>query len=285
MITKSKVLVLTILIALIGLIVWFLLDEHIAIARREARRITTSYGFLVIGVDVSYTPMGYFRSYGITPRSFNIQMATEIAARLGMRVAINTSSWDGLFAGIDADRPVPNRFDLIISSVTITPERQSAYNFSKPYLANPLVMVTLKDSPVTARSPMEASGLNLAFQADTTAEFFMERLAVEKGLQHIPHRHDHIQYSFAELEQGRLDAVITDFLIARNFIAPTSSPFEITWKSPEPKLFGIGMEKGNDRLTEAINMVLEDMFNDGTMRIISMDTLGVDLVTQAWQAW
>ena len=53
----------------------------------------------------------------------------------------------------------------------------------------------------------------------------------------------------------------------------------------QPDLFGIILQKGNDRLTEAINRVLEDMFNDGTALRLSLNFFGMDLVTQARQAW
>ncbi|MCL2381518.1 MAG: hypothetical protein FWC64_07975 [Treponema sp.] len=45
------------------------------------------------------------------------------------------------------------------------------------------------------------------------------------------------------------------------------------------------MKKDSARLTGAVNRALEDMFEDGTMRRISLDALGMDAVTQARQAW
>jgi len=270
---------LAVLVAITGFIVWFLLEDRVRI-QREAERMTRRYGVLLVGTDSRYAPMGYFRAYGITPRDFNIAMGSEIAARLGIRAAIITTSWDRIFDELDI-----GLYDIIISSVIITPERQAAYNFSRPYIANPLVMVTLKDSPIAALSPIDVTGLNVAFQANTNADFFIERLTAREGLQHILHRHDQVQYSFEELEQGQVDAVITDLLVARSFVAPADNPFEIVWKNPEPTFFGIAIGKGNDRLTEAINQILEDMFNDGTMLRISMDKLGMDFVTQSRQAW
>ena len=277
MITKSKIIVLAVLFALTVLIVVFLAEERIARNRREAARITIRHGVILIGMDSRYTPLEYVRPYGIAPMSFNVALGSEIAARLGLRAMFTASSWDTLFDEFDA-----GLYDIVLSSVRITPQRQAVYNFSKPYLTNPLVMVTRKGSP--AASPMEAAGLNVAFQAGTAADSFMEGLAAG-GLGHILHRHDQVAHSFAELEQGRLDAVITDVLIARHFIAPADSPFEIAWKSAEPDLFAVCLKKGNDRLTGAINSVLEELFSDGTMLRLSMDAFRMDVVTQAREAW
>ena len=257
MITKPKIIVLAIFLAVVGLLAWLLVDDHLRWYRREARRITIRYGFLVAGIDSGYTPAGYFKPYRSMLMDFNIAMGSEIAARLGMRVAFITSSQDGIFSGLDEDR-----YDIIIPSVPITPERQAAHTFTSPYLANPLVMVTLKNSPL--RSPAEVAG---------------------EALSYIPRRHDQVYSSFAELELGRIDAVITDIFAASYFIARADSPFEIAWKSPDPDLFGIFLKKGNDRLAEAINRALEDMFYDGTMLRISMATFGIDIVTQARYNW
>jgi ABC-type amino acid transport substrate-binding protein len=88
---------------------------------------------------------------------------------------------------------------------------------------------------------------------------------------------------------GGLDIGIYDIIIPAVTITPErqaaynfSRPYMAT---PESGFFSIAMKKGNDRLTEAINRVLEDMFSDGTMHRISVGTLGMDLVTQARQAW
>jgi len=180
MITKSKVVVLAVLVAIAGLLAVFVADERIERRRMADDRITMRYGALMVGVAAGYTP------YAVTLMDFNMAMVSEIAVRLGLRPAFFTTAWDRLFAELDT-----SIYDIIISSITITAERQSAYNFSKPYMASP----------------------------------------------------------------------------------------------HEPELFVIGLKKGNDRLTEAVNRALEDMFNDGTMLRISIETFGRDFVTRAQQEW
>ena len=75
--------------------------------------------------------------------------------------------------------------------------------------------------------------------------------------------------------------IVTDLLVAYEYIAQANSPFEIVWRSTEPEQFGICMKKGNDALTEAINQALDELFADGTMLKISNDIFGMDLVTSA----
>ena len=247
--------------------------------RRDSGGLTIRQGVLSIGMDIGYPPMEFYAEDGSTPMGFDVEMGKAIAQKLGLRAEFVNTAWDGIFAGVET-----NRYDVIMSSVTITPARLLAHNFSNPYIANTLAMVKLKGSTVPARTPEDTTGLNVAFQADTTADFYMEELA-SKGLRYIPRRYDQVLHCFPELEMGRVDVIVTDLLVAYNYVAPADSPFEIVWRSPEPEVFGICIKKGNNALTEAINSALLEMFNDGTMLRISNQVFGMDLITEARQAW
>ena len=113
----------------------------------------------------------------------------------------------------------------------------------------------------------------------------MEELAARTGLNYTPRRYDQVIRCFDELRLGRVHAIITDLLVAYDYIAPADSPFEIVWRSDEPEVFGICLKKDNDALTEAFNKALEELFEDGTMLRISYDIFGMDMVTQARQQW
>ncbi|MCL2412056.1 MAG: ABC transporter substrate-binding protein [Treponema sp.] len=243
--------------------------------------ITIRQGVLLIGIDISYPPMEYFGPDGITPRGFTVEMAREISERLNLRPEFVNMSWIGIFDGLNA-----NRYDVIISSVTVTPARQLVHNFSKPYFVNPLVMVRLRDGNITAQSPEELEGLDVGFQGGTTSEFFMANLAAETGMAFRPRGYDQIIRAFDDLRLGRLHTIITDLVVAYHYTAMPNSPFEIVWRHyEEPEFFAICLRKGNDELTYAINRVLEEMFDDGTMLRISYEILGMDLVTEARQTW
>ena len=86
---------------------------------------TLKDGTLTVGVEVGYPPMEYTDDAGLEYQGFDIDF-------------VNTA-WDGIFAGLDKEQ-----YDVIISSVSITPERQAAYDLTEPYVSNQLVIVTLK---------------------------------------------------------------------------------------------------------------------------------------------
>jgi len=270
---RVKIVVLAVLVSLV------LAVSVYAGGKKETGGLTIKPGVLLIGMEIGYPPMEYYDNDGKTPIGFDVEMGKAIAAKLGLKAEFIDVAWDGIFAGVET-----NRYDAIMSSVTITPARIAAHNFSKPYIANTLAMVLLKGSNISARSPEACSGLDVAFQADTTADFYMEELAA-KGLKYNPRRYEKVMNCFDELKLGRVGVILTDLLVAYDYIAPANSPFEIVWKSPDPEVFGICMKKGNDALTTAIDKALLEMFNDGTMLKISNQIFGMDLVTEARQTW
>ena len=269
---KKAVIIISILLLACGVL--------FAGGGRDSGGLTIRQGVLTIGMDIGYPPMEYYGPDGTTPIGFDVEMGKAIAAKMGLQANFVNTAWDGIFAGVET-----NRYDVIMSSVTITPARLRAHNFSNPYIANTLVMVLPKGSSVSARTPMETAGLNVAFQADTTADFYMERLASEQGLRYNPRRYDQVLHCFTELELGRVDVIVTDLLVAYHYVADPKSPFEIVWRSSEPEVFGICIKRGNDALTDAVNKALTDLFNDGTMLRISNQIFGMDLITEARRQW
>ena len=234
---------------------------------------TIKKGVLMIGMEIGYPPMEYYGLDGKTLMGFDVEMGKAIADKLGLEAEYIDVTWDGLFSGVET-----KRYDCIISSVTITPERINAHNFSKPYIVNSISIITLKNSAVKPRSPQELEGLAVAYQAETTSKFFTAKLLGE-GLKFIPFEYEKVMNCFDELLLGRVDAVVADSIGALDYTAVQNSQFEITWLGEPDQFFGICIRKDNDTLTEAIDKALDDLFDEGTMRRISLDNLKTDMVS------
>ncbi|MDR0878372.1 MAG: ABC transporter substrate-binding protein [Treponema sp.] len=244
-------------------------------SKKEAAGLTMTKGVLTIGMEIGYPPMEYLAPDGKTPIGFDVFMGKALADKLGLEVKYVDTAWDGIFAGVTT-----GKYDCIMSSVTITPEREKAHNFTKPYIGNALSLVLLKGSKITARSPQELAGLGVAYQAETTADFYMEGLAAN-GLKFTPYEYEKVMNCFTELELGRVDVIITDKLVAVDYIAPANSPFEIVWEGAADEVFGICLKKGNDALTEALNGALDELFADGSMLKLSNEVFKMDMVSAA----
>ena len=100
---------------------------------------TVKEGKLLVGFEAGYPPMEYTDDSGLNYIGFDVDLAKEIAALFGLEIEFVNTAWDGIFAGLDK-----NQYDMIISGVSITPERQEAYEMTEPYISNKLVIVTNK---------------------------------------------------------------------------------------------------------------------------------------------
>jgi len=239
---------------------------------KKSGGLTIKPGVLMIGMEIGYPPMEYFDADGKTPIGFDVSMGKAVAEKMGLKFEFVDTAWDGIFAGVDT-----KKYDCIMSSVTITEARQAAHNFSKPYIQNTLAIVLPKGSKLSIRSPEDLTGLGVAYQEETTSDDYMTRLG-EEGLQFTPYEYDKVMYCFDEMKLGRVDAIMTDLLVAYEYISQAGSPFEIVWQGGDEQ-FGICMKKGNNALTEAVNKALDELFNEGTMLRISNDIFGMDLVS------
>ncbi|MDR2102033.1 MAG: ABC transporter substrate-binding protein [Treponema sp.] len=240
---------------------------------RDSGGLTLEKGVLTIGMEIGYPPMEYLDTDGKTPIGFDVSMAKALAEKMGLGYKFIDTAWDGIFAGVDT-----NKYDCIISAVTLTEERSAAHNFTKPYIGNSQALVLLKGSSVKARVPEELEGLGVAYQAETTSDIYMAKLAAQ-GMKFTPYEYDKVMNCFDELRLGRVDAIICDSLVAVDYIAPADSPFEIVWLGPADEVFAICLKKGNDALTGALDKALDELFAEGVMLKISQDTFNMDLVS------
>jgi ABC-type amino acid transport substrate-binding protein len=112
---------------------------------KEAPVIPTDFttikeGKLLVGAEVGYPPMEYTTDDGTEFIGFDIDVTARIGELLGLEVEIVNTAWDGIFAGLEK-----GQYDLIASSVSITPERQEKYILTEPYVSNALCIVIKND--------------------------------------------------------------------------------------------------------------------------------------------
>ena len=98
---------------------------------------TIKPGKLMVGAEIGYPPMEYKADDGTTNVGFDVDVSYRLGELLGLDVEIVDTSWDGIFMSLEK-----GEYDVIISSVSITPERQQAYILTEPYIANALCIVT-----------------------------------------------------------------------------------------------------------------------------------------------
>jgi polar amino acid transport system substrate-binding protein len=241
--------------------------------KQRQQGLTLEEGFLTVGVEIGYPPMEYYDTDGTTLIGFDVDLTKALADALGLTVRYRDTDWEGILANLDT-----RRYDIAIN-ITILPERQNKYNFTRPYIDSSITIVALKGSGLKIEKPEDLAGYRVCYQGDTTAHYFTEKLR-ERGIGFTAYSYDKILNCFDDLTRGRVDLIVVDNIAAFYYEGKADSPFEVRWQGPADEYIGICLKKGNDALTEALNTALDELFENGTMVQISQKTFNRDLVSR-----
>jgi polar amino acid transport system substrate-binding protein len=261
---------------LAGFILFFVITMIFSGCMRQKQQgLTIVDGVLTVGAEIGYPPMEYYDTDGITLLGFNIELTKALADRLGLEVKYIDTAWEGIFAGLDT-----KKYDIAIN-ITILPERQQRFNFTRPYIDSSMTIVALRNSSVNIEKPEDITGRRVAYQGHTTAQYFAENLK-KAGIIFTPFAYDNIINCFNDLRLRRVDFIIVDNIAANHYAGAENSVFEIVWQGPSDEFIGICLKKGNDALTAALNTALEELFADGTIQEISQRIFGRDLISSVF---
>jgi polar amino acid transport system substrate-binding protein len=228
--------------------------------------------YLTIGVDDSYPPMEYKDDKNNTI-GFDIDVAKEVAKRLGKEPQFISTAWDGIFAALNT-----NKFDCIISSVSMTPKRLEEFTFTKAYIANAQMIVVRPDNNSITK-PEDLAGKKVGCQVATTANESATKLEA-KGIKFGELKtYDQIIQPFADMKAGRLDAIIVDEVVGQYYIGQDKANFKAASAKLTNEPIGVCLKKGNTALADKIQKAIDAMIADGTMKKISLQWFGDDLTS------
>lgn len=232
---------------------------------------TLDPGTLVIGVDDSYPPMEYKDTSG-NLTGFDVEMANEIGKRMGKKVEYKSTLFDGIFAALDA-----GKFDCVISSVSITDDRLKSNLFTDPYIANAqMIVVKPDDNSITKAEDLAGKtvGVQLGTTADTSAETLLK-----KGISFTPKKYNEIIQTFSDMNTGRLNAIIVDEVVGEYYIAKDPTHFKEAAVKLTNEPIGVCFKKTNTKLRDDMQAVINEMYEDGFMKNLSIKWFGKDLTS------
>lgn len=240
-------------------------DVTAAPEKQNSLETIKASGKLRIGTEGTYSPFTYHDADG-TLTGFDVDIAREIAKRIGVEAEFIETQWDGIFAGMDA-----KRFDAIFNEVSITDERKVKYDFSEPYVMSKAVLiVSEKNTDIKSFADLKGkkSGQSLTSNlSDIARQNGAEIVAVEGFNQAID-----------LLVSGRIDATVNDGL---SFLDLKKQKPDVQIKQVDEIAEGSQSAavflKGNEELVEAVNGALADMKQDGTYLAISEKYFGADV--------
>jgi polar amino acid transport system substrate-binding protein len=227
-------------------------------------------GELVLGLDDSCPPMG-FRGEDGDIVGFDIDLATEVADRMGVDLRLQPIDWDSNILDLNS-----GDIDVIWNGMTITPERQAKIDFSKPYLANRQIVIVGADSGITTKADLAGAvvGIQLGSSAETAVNNDPD---TRDSFAELARYQDNVQ-ALLDLEVGRVDAVVVDEILGRYYISQRPGSFAVAEDSFAEEEYGIGFRQGEDAFREAVDAALDEMVADGTAAEISEKWFGEDVI-------
>jgi len=246
-------------------------------------------GEIRVSTDPAYPPQSSLNKDTGDYEGFDIDVATEIADRLGVNISWETPSWDVLTAG-----NWNGRWDMSVGSMTPTNDRQEVLDFTQPYYYTPAVVVVHKDNTSVQDLSTDLDGASIGVCSACTYEQFLNKNLNIKGysFDYIiddadVHGYDTDTTALQDLSLGdgtRLDAVITSLTTAQGFI-DSGKPVKIVgdpvFYEPLSAAFDKSSPMDDTSLVEAVDGIIGDMHQDGTLTQFSKKWYdGTDLTVQ-----
>ena len=245
-------------------------EETTTAGTTAAETAEAAGGTLIVGFDQDFPPMGFVGDNG-EYTGFDLDLAKEVASRLGLEYKAQPVAWDSKDMELES-----GNIDCIWNGFTIT-GREDDYTWTTPYMANKQVFVVANDSDI--KSQADLAGKVVEVQADSSAEVALkENQDLANTFGQLLTTPDY-NTAFMDLEQGAVDAVAMDVIVAGYQIKQRNADFKILDDSLSEEEYGVGFKKGNTELRDKVQGALEEMAADGTLAKISDEWFGEDVTT------
>lgn len=236
----------------------------------ESEAEATESGTFIVGFDQDFPPMGFLGDDG-EYTGFDLELAQEVAKRLGLTYQPQPIAWDAKDMELET-----GNIDCIWNGFTMN-GREENYTWSDPYMDNTQIFVVAPDSGIATLADL--TGKVVEVQVDSSAQAALadmpELADTFKDLVVTPDYNT----AFMDLEQGAVDAIAMDVTVAGYMIQERNSDFVILEESISSEVYGIGFQLGNTELRDKVQGALEEMAADGTLKTISEKWFGTDVTT------
>ena len=237
-------------------------DDDIAAMLPES---VTKDGKLTVGMDTSYAPAEFLAEDGKTPIGFDVDIAKALANMFGLEVVPQTSNFDSIIPSIGT------KYDIGISSFTITPERMEAVDFVSMFKAGS-TWVVKKGNPNKVDTS-DLCGLKIAVQTGTTQEEEVNAAAKQcktDGKSEVQILSNKLQTDVTtNVATGKADVFYADSPVAGYAIAQTEDTLEALGEDVGVTKEAVAIKKGDSDTAKAVQAALQKLMDDGTyMKIL-----------------
>jgi ABC-type amino acid transport substrate-binding protein len=207
---------------------------------------------ITVASNIAYPPFEF--NEGGEPTGFDIDLMNEIADRAGYQVDYQNVRFDGIIQGLAS-----GQYDVAISAMTITPEREEQVDFSEPYFNADQSLLVREGSGI--QSTDDLGEATVGVESGTTGALEAQALEEEGNVGSV-RTFNTVTDAFNALENGQVDAVINDFPVSQDRVQE-SKGLEIVQNIPTGEQYGIAFPEDSE-LRQPMNEALAEIKEDGT---------------------
>ncbi len=224
-------------------------------------------GEISFAMSGGYPPFNFYNDNNELV-GFDVDVAEEVARRIGVSFKPVTTEWSGIIEGLRS-----GAYDGILGSMAVTEQRLEVVNFSIPYYYSGAQLLVKKGASFT--SPDQLKGKTIGVVTGTTFANDAEKLGADDVKLYKDDTH-----TLTELNNGVVDGVITDRVVGVN--AMNSGKFDITLLGMplRGEDIAVAFRKGDDTLLLEVNNILTSMHKDGSLSSLSQKWLNADITVR-----
>jgi polar amino acid transport system substrate-binding protein len=210
-----------------------------------------------VGSDTTYPPFEFIDDASGDIVGFDVDLANAVCAKINCTLEFTTTAWDGLFAALDA-----GEFDMAISGISITAERDETFDFSDAYFfVNPALAVRSEDEALTLDDFSNNADLMVGAQTGTTnADVITELFGRDRV-----RLYDTFGAAAQALVNGDIDGMCIDGPSADAFVQEYAGQLVVNIaKIGEGTPLGFMFRDGDENV-DAFNAGLKMIQEDGTL--------------------
>jgi len=221
---------------------------------------------LKVAIDPTYEPFTFKTADG-KPTGFDVDIASALCEQIKRKCVFVEQVWDSMIPGLQA-----KKYDVIISSMSITEDRLKAIDFTDKYYNTPSRVVVKKGVAYTG--PASIKGKKIGVLKGSTQEKYAMGELKTVGVEVIPYEAQDQVY--LDIKSGRLDGTVADFVeVTGGFL---SKPEGKDYNLVGPELYiekyfgtgaGIGMRKGEAALKAELNAAIKAIRGNGSYKKIN----------------
>ena len=214
-----------------------------------------------IATEGAYPPFNFTQPDGKVA-GLEVDLANALCERMKRPCTVVAQEWDGIIPGLLA-----KKYDAIMATMNITPERAKTIGFSTPYMVVPAYFVAPAKSAIDG-SPASLRGKTIGAQVSTTHSRYVEK---HLGSDVTLKTYDTASNLLADLKAGRIDAAITTGATASDWVKGDGGKSVKLVGEPvvDVEVFGpgigVGLRKEDAALKQSFDEAIRAVVQDGTL--------------------